>query len=175
MSPKLKKISFIKLIFIVFFTIYHFAYCLFSGLDSIKLDAIIQLSFILILIIYRIRKNTSLFFIPDIFLFALTYLWATSIIPGSKLWLTNWKLFFISALLFNIPQVIKLLFLKETDFNIKSGIALSLIFVISFSTMLKATFSGFNSLLYTNTLINTLIFFGFITFGKYWSDLLTNR
>jgi hypothetical protein len=41
--------------------------------------------------------------------------------------------------------------------------------------MLKATFSGFNSLLYTNTLINTLIFFGFITFGKYWSDLLTNR
>ena len=140
-------------LFLLFFAVYTL-YRQGSGLNLFQVG---QQLLVVGLLVWRVRRQSSLPLIPDFFLVALPYLWLLSLYPAVTDWFSLWQLpllaVFALTMLSGLPR------LRRVEANVWQGTVIAAGFILLYATMLRQFFPLFSPELFRLTLLNCAAFF----------------
>lgn len=142
--------------------LYLLAFILFSIKSfHFRIDAgiVMQILVIMGLVIFRLKSQSEIVFIPDLFLFSLPYFWAISLSSDVNQWFNTWNLLFLFIFSISVVNLLHSKLYQKIDKNILHGSALTIIFVLVFAIILRTIFPLFSAELFNRTLLNTIVFF----------------
>lgn len=155
-SNNTKTIQFITRIYLLAFLVFS----IYKQHNIIDLGKTLQIVFITILIGWAVKKRNGFSFIPDIFLFSLPYFWALSLYSPGTVFSTGQLLIFLTIFTISLPFAISTQTIKNENINLGYGSWLAIVFVLLFGALLRSVFPTFTGELYSNTLLNCILFFG---------------
>lgn len=152
--PFLTRISvWIGRLFLILFALYT----LYHQGSSLNLLQLTQQLLVVALLVWRLRRKSTLPVIPDFFLMALPYLWLLSLYPTVTDWFSLWcfPLLAVSAL----TTLTGLPLLRHVEADVLQGTIMAAGFIILYATMLRQFFPLFDAQLFRVTLLNCAAFF----------------
>ncbi|MEW6712319.1 MAG: hypothetical protein AB1403_21035 [Candidatus Riflebacteria bacterium] len=163
-------ISRLSLLYLAVFAIYSLIVCA----AGISVWQCLQQLLIVILIVLRVKTRKPLFFIPDLFLFALPYFWLVSLYPSVSYWFSGWKLPFLGV--FALSLLTGLPLIRQIDSTIRYGTILAATFILLYAIMLHRFFPVFDLGLFRNIVLNCAAFFcGLPVCYLAWQNLISSN
>jgi uncharacterized membrane protein YbaN (DUF454 family) len=149
-------------IIVLFIRVYFILFALFAlraNHDRLNVALVLQILFISLLVFWRLKKDRQIPVVPDIFLFALPYLWLISLYDSVYSWFPQWQIPFLSVFALSFFSG-KLQELKAThERSVFLGTVFAAGFVLVYAILLHNSFAQFDDKLFKTALLNVIAFF----------------